>query len=191
MPKIKFPIITVVFFITAAFDTSGESLATVISAFIHEAGHIAVMLIQGIGLRDITVTPYGLEINKKRDYKSFFEEISVSLSGSAVNILTFLLFCRQGGFLLLLSEAFLLLGILNLMPVLCLDGGSALSATLSLFCLPDRSEKICRRVSFITLIAMWIPSAYIFMFSGCNYSLFIMCLWLFGKIFCADRETRI
>ncbi len=185
MPKIKFPIITLVFFVLAAFEPSGESLATVLAAVLHELGHISVMLMQGIGLRDITVTPYGLEINKKRDYKSFFEEISVSLSGPLVNLLTFFLFGGQSGFLLLLSEASLLLGILNLMPVLCLDGGAALNAALSLFCLPDRSEKICRRVSFITLIVMWIPAAYIFMFSGCNYSLFIMCIWLFGKIFCS------
>lgn len=187
MPKIKFPLITVIFFITAAFDSSGESLATVLAASIHEVGHIAVMLMLGIGLRDITVTPYGLEINKKRDYKSFFEEISVSLSGPFINLLTFLLFFRQSGFLLLLSEASLLLGILNLLPVLCLDGGSALSATLSLFFLPDRVEKICRRISFITLIGMWTVAAYIFMFSGCNFSLFIMCLWLFSKIFCAGK----
>ena len=188
MPKVKFPLITLIFFVTSAFDISGESLATLLAAFIHEAGHITVMLMLGIGLSDITVTPYGLEINKKRDYKSFFEEISVSLSGSLANLLTFFIFYRQGGFLLLLSEASLLLGILNLLPVLCLDGGSVLSAALSLFCLPDKTDKICRRVSFITLFAIWTVAAYIFLFSGCNFSLFIMCLWLFSKIFCTAER---
>ena len=187
MPKIKFPVITLVFLITTFFDSSGESLATILAAIIHEIGHISVMLIQGIGLHDVTVTPYGLEINKKRDYRSFLEEITVSLSGCAVNFLTALFFWRTGGFLFLLASASLTLGILNLLPVLCLDGGTALNATLSLFCLPDTAERICKRVSFVTLIAMWIPAAYIFMYSGCNYSLFIMCVWLFGKIFCGAR----
>ena len=187
MPKIKLPLITVIFLLFAVFEPSGETLATVIAALLHELGHISVMLIQGIGLRDITVTPYGLEINKKRDYKSFPEEIAVSLSGCAVNLLTFLFFYRLDGFFLMLAEASLLLGILNLMPVICLDGGSALGATLSLFCLPDKVERICRCVSFVTLFSLWSAAAYIFLFSGCNYSLFIMCIWLFCKIFCAGK----
>lgn len=184
MPKIKFPVVTLIFFITSVFDPSGESSATVLAAALHEIGHISVMLMQGIGLRDITVTPYGLEINKKRDYRSFFEEISVSLSGPIVNFLTFGIFFRWSGFMLLLAEASLTLGVLNLLPVLCLDGGTALNAALSLFLLPDKADRICRRVSFVTLIVIWIPAAYVFMYSGCNYSLFIMCVWLFGKIFC-------
>lgn len=186
MPKIKLPIITLAVLLTASFDPSGESLATIVAAALHEAGHISVMLFCGIGLRDITVTPYGLEINKERDFKGFFEEIAVSLAGCAVNLITFLVFFRSGGFLLLLANASITLCILNLLPILCLDGGTALCAALSLFCLPDTAERVCRRVSFVTLVAVWIPAAYIFMISGCNYSLFIMCLWLFGKIFCSS-----
>ena len=186
MPKIRFPLITLIFFAASFFDVSGESLATFIAAMLHEIGHVAVMLRQGIGLRDITVTPYGLEINKKRDYKSFPEEISVTLAGSLVNLICFAALYGYGGFLRLLAEASLMLGLLNLMPVLCLDGGEALFALLSLFYLPDKAERICRRVSFIALVTMWIPAVYVFMFSGCNYSLFIMCLWLFAKIFCSE-----
>lgn len=186
MPKIKLPVITIIFLLTSLFDPSGESLATVVAAVLHEAGHISVMLFFGIGLRDITVTPYGLEINKRRDFNSFFEEIAVSLAGCAINLLTFLLLFRFGGFALLLARASLTLCLLNLLPILCLDGGTALSAAVSLFCLPDTAERVCRSVSFVTLVAVWIPAAYIFMASGYNYSLFIMCLWLFGKIFCSS-----
>ena len=184
MPKIKFPLITLIFFASSFFDVSGEALATFIAAILHEAGHVAVMIRRGIGLRDITVTPYGLEINKKRDYKGFAEEISVSLAGSAVNVIFYIIFMGRGGFYLLLAEASLMLGALNLMPILCLDGGEALYALLSLFYLPDKVDRICKRVSLITLIVIWIPAVYVFMYSGCNYSLFIMCIWLFAKIFC-------
>jgi Zn-dependent protease len=189
MPKVHFPIISAVFFISTLFDPSGESLATVIAAFLHELGHITVIMSRGVGIRDITVTPYGLEICTKRGYRSFFEEISVNLAGCVVNFLCFAIFLKLGGFCTLIAEASFLLGILNIMPVACLDGGSVLYASLSLFCLPDKAELICRRVSFFTLIIMWIPAVYIFLFSGCNYSLFIMCLWLFGKIFC-QKDKR-
>ncbi len=188
MPKIKFPLISLVIFTTAFFDPGGESIATISAAVIHEIGHILVMLAQGIGLADITVTPYGLEINKKREYRSFPEEIAVSLAGCAINLFTYLIFCHSNGFYFLLAQASISLCILNLLPVICLDGGTALNAIFSLFFLPDTTEKICKTVSFITLILIWIPAAYIFLFSGYNYSLFIMCLWLFGKIFCHNQS---
>ena len=98
MPKIKLPLITLLFFITGFFDPCGETLATLIAATLHEIGHVSVMLYRGIGLKDLTVTPYGLEINKKRDFRSFPEEISVSLSGCAVNLVTFFILFRHGGF---------------------------------------------------------------------------------------------
>lgn len=183
MPKIKFSLLSAVLFIMAFADRSGESMMTLAAAALHETGHMIALYLLGLGIKRIAVTPLGLEIDTKRGYRSFFEEITVSLAGCAVNFLTFALLYNRGGAATILADASLLLGVLNIMPVRCLDGGEALFAGLSLFCLPDTSEKICRRVSFVTLFLLWIPAAYIFLMSGYNYSLFIMCLWLFGKIF--------
>lgn len=183
MPKIKFSLLGVVLFIMAFADRSGESMLTLTAAALHEIGHIVMLLLLGIGIKRIAVTPLGLEIDTKRGCRSFFEEMSVSLAGCAVNFITFALLYNRGGAATVLADASLLLGVLNIMPVRCLDGGEALLAGLSLFCLPDRAEKICRIVSFAALFLLWIPAAYIFLMSGYNYSLFIMCLWLFSKIF--------
>ncbi len=164
-------------------DGSGESIMTLFSALLHELGHIFVMLVLGIGVRRLTVTPLGFEIDPKREYKSFYEEIAVSLAGCAVNFITFFLFFGSGEVLCVLAETSLLLGIMNIMPVRCLDGGEALNAFLSIFLLPDKAERVGRTVSFITLIFMWVPAVYIFLATGYNYSLFIMSTWLFCRIF--------
>ncbi len=169
--------------VIALADGSGESIMTLISALLHELGHIFVMLMLGIGIRQLTVTPLGFEIQPKREYRSFYEEIAVSLAGCAVNFLTFFLFFGKGGIFQMLAETSLLLGIMNIMPVRCLDGGEALNAFLNLFLLPDKAERIGRIVSFITLIFMWVPAVYIFLATGYNYSLFIMSTWLFCRIF--------
>lgn len=183
MPKIKFSLLSLVLFILSFADKSGESMLTLAAAALHEIGHIIMLLLLGIGIKRIAVTPLGLEIDAKRGYRSFTEEITVSLAGCAVNFITFALLCGRGGAARLLAESSLLLGILNIMPVRCLDGGEALLAGVSLVCLPDKAEKICRAVSFVTLFLLWIPAAYIFLMSGYNYSLFMMCIWLFGKLF--------
>ncbi len=164
-------------------DGSGESLMTLFSALLHELGHIGVMLALGIGIRGLTVTPLGFEIDPKREYKNFYEEIAVSLAGCAVNFLTFFIFCGGNGMLGLMADTSLLLGIINIMPVRCLDGGEALNAFLNIFLLPDKAECLGRLVSFITLLFIWIPAVYIFLATGYNYSLFIMSVWLFCRIF--------
>lgn len=184
MPKIHVPIISVLFFLTAFLDTSGETAITLFAAFLHELGHLSLILLFGTGIRRIRVLPYGFEIQTCREYRSFFEEISVTLAGCAVNLITFAVFHRFGGYLGMLASASLALGILNAMPVTGLDGGSALMSFVSYFAFPDKAEKICRRVSFVFLVLLWIPAAYIFLATGYNYSLFIMCVWLFCKVFC-------
>ncbi len=172
----------VVLFLSFA-DGSGESFMTLLAAFLHELGHIAVMLLLGIGIRRITVTPLGFEIDPGRACKSFYEEIAVSLAGCAVNFLMFVAFRRSEGPIGILGETSLLLGIMNILPIRCLDGGEALSAFLNLFFLPDKAERIGQAVSFVSLLVMWVPAVYIFLATGYNYSLFIMSVWLFCRIF--------
>lgn len=188
MPKIRLPLISVLFFLTAFFDKSGETSATLLAALLHELGHMTVILSLGIGIREIRILPYGFEIYTARAYRSFSEEIAVSLAGCAVNLITFAALIGFGGYAEMLASASLALGLLNIMPIVGLDGGAVLLSVISNFALPDITEKICRTVSFFALIALWIPAAYVFLATGYNYSLFVMCVWLFCKVFC--RPTR-
>ncbi|MBE6610801.1 MAG: hypothetical protein E7634_09055 [Ruminococcaceae bacterium] len=187
MPKIRFDLLSLWMTVLVFWDGSGDTAVTLIAAFLHEMGHVAVMYMNGVGIREIGITPYGFEIVAARQYRSFFEEISVSLAGCAVNFLSAVMLYGFGGILQRLAIASAALGILNIMPISCLDGGVTLNSMLCLGMLPDKADAICRIISFVTLFCIWIPAVYVFMFSGANYSLFVLCVWLFGKLFAPSR----
>ena len=175
----------------AVFDRSMQTAAALTAALLHELGHIAVMRVCGKSVTGITVLPYGLEMTADRPPCSFYEDIAINAAGCAVNLLSFPLFHtlgavihgKTGEFLLLLSFASVTLGFLNAFPISSLDGGCVLEALLSLMLPPHTAYRAVRTVSFIFLFILWVLATYVFMFSGYNYSLFAMSLWLFARIF--------
>ncbi len=184
MPKIKITFTSLLIIPAVIFDPSGAILATVLAATVHELGHLAVIYFAKIGAKEINVTPYGLEITTCRPYRSFPEEIAVNCAGCIANFICFFAFSQFTGYAEAFASASLVLGILNALPVLSLDGGEALHAFLSSVLSYRKAERLSRAVSFCALLFMWCIAAYIFLFSGYNYSLFIMSVWLFGKIYC-------
>ena len=191
--KLSLSVPSLLFWIAVAlFDHSLYTAATIVAAILHELGHIAVIRLCGMRVTEITVLPYGLEIRTSRPPASFFEDIAVNAAGCAVNFLSvpvFYLLCvvipgKTGEFFSLLSAASLILGVLNSLPVSTLDGGCVLEAFLSLIFSYSSVYLITRLLGFFTLVTVWILSVYVFMFSGYNYSLFAMCLWLFARLFC-------
>ncbi len=184
MPKIKISVTSLLVIPAVIFDPSGGATATVLASLLHELGHLAAIFMLKIGAKELTVTPYGLEIVTQRNYHSFSEELIVSCAGCVVNFICFFIFSSVTGYIEAFVGASLMLGILNALPILSLDGGEAMHAFLSLFLPFSKAERISRRISFCTLIILWCIATYIFLFSGYNYSLFIMSVWLFGKIYC-------
>ena len=184
MPSFKISLSTLLIIPLVLADPSGGLLATLISALLHELGHLSTTALLGIGVQGICVTPYGLEITAKRRYGSFFEEITVISSGCFINLITFISLSRLGGRFSDIAYSSLVLGILNALPIIGLDGGEAMRSALSRILSYRTAEKLSLIISFITLLFTWSLSAYIFMFSGYNYSLFIMCIWLFLRTFC-------
>ncbi|MBR2460917.1 MAG: hypothetical protein IKB34_06790 [Clostridia bacterium] len=185
---------TLIFWIAVAvFDHSMQTAVALLAALLHELGHIVVIRTCGMHLTGLTVLPYGLEMTTDRPPCTFYEDIAVNVSGCAVNFLAFPIFYTLGAvihgdlgyFLLLFSVSSLTLGFINALPVATLDGGCALEALLSLFFAPDLAYRVVRVFSFFTLVILWIAATYVFMFSGYNYSLFAMAVWLFVRLFCA------
>ena len=184
MPSLKISLSTLLIIPLVLADPSGGLLATLIAASLHELGHLGATALLGIGVRSICVTPYGLEITAKRRYGSFFEEITVISAGCFINLIAFLSLSRLDGLYLDIAYSSLVLGILNALPIIGLDGGEAVRSAMSRVLRYRTAERLSLSLSFITLLFTWSLSAYIFMFSGYNYSLFIMCIWLFFRTFC-------
>lgn len=192
IPRLIISLPSLIFWLAvAAFDRSLQTAAALIAALLHEGGHAAVIGLCGIRITGVTVLPYGLEMTTDRPPYSFYEEIAVNAAGCAVNLLTCPLFHLIGNaahgdlgyFFHLLSASSLTLGILNAFPIVSLDGGCVLDSALSIFLSSDTAYRTVRAVSFVFLILLWILATYVFMFSGYNYSLFAMCVWLFARIF--------
>ena len=183
MPKIKISPVSLLLIPLVLSDPTGQIADTLISVCLHELGHLAAIIICGVGFSCLNITPYGLEITTSRPYRNFYEEIAVDSAGCAVNFICWAVL-RNSESLSGFAGSSLILGTLNALPVLSLDGGEVLFSLLSVFLPYHVACKISRFVSFITLICMWTFAAYIFLFSGYNYSLFIMTVWLFGKILC-------
>ena len=177
-------------------DRTQASLAALLCALLHEGGHLLAMSLCGISVTDLTVLPYGLEMRPSRHPHSFSEDLWIQSAGCAVNLLSIPLFLGAAyaldavipavftHFLRLCAASSLPLGVLNMLPILSLDGGAVLEALLSMRLSLARTDAIMRAISFVALLLLWVLAVYVFLFSAYNYSLFAMCLWLFARIFC-------
>jgi len=117
-----------------------------ILSMLHELGHLAVMVLFGVGVRHIRVGAFGTVISASP--MSLWAELLCSLAGPFVNLFCFWVLHPIHLDAALLS---LLLACYNLLPVYPLDGGRALRAALCL-CLPLRAaEGVERGVMLLTL----------------------------------------
>lgn len=143
-----------------------------------------------------TRLPVGRGASYGEGYRSYGEQVLVSLGGVGVNFLTAaLLFAgraetpaAEGGlslFLTALAGYSLLLGCLHLLPVDGLDGGSALEgALLALTDLsPDSVARLLLLLSVLLLIPLWLLSLCVLIASDGNPSFFALCVSLFLELY--------
>ncbi len=196
LPRLTASVPSILFWVAVAlFDRSMQTAAALLAALLHELGHIAVILLCGMRITGITVLPYGLEMTTDRPPCSFYEDIAINAAGCVVNLLSFPIFYGFGAvirgdlsdFTLLLAVASFTLGVLNAFPIISLDGGCVLEALLSLFLDSNTAYLVLKSVSFVFLLVLWVFATYVFLFSGYNYSLFAMALWLFARVFCGRQ----
>lgn len=158
---------------------------------VHELGHIFAILIVGERISDIAVSPFGLSIKRSGRLCSYRLELIVYLSGPMTNILLALIFSMVKNNI---CEAFveqnLIFGILNMLPIKTLDGGSALrSVLLMLF-----SEKVAATavdlLSAATVFIIWFCSIWCLLYIGGGLSPFLFSCWLFFSLFLKDVKAR-
>ena len=103
-----------------------------ISLLFHEAGHIFAAKISGMKVRSCTIMPYGGELRIPNRYSyGRRQRVLVAIGGPAATIILLLLsmlFSFPGNEQFLRIQVAILL--LNLLPILPLDGGQAISAIL-------------------------------------------------------------
>lgn len=167
-------------FLVLLSDVSIYTFAVLLSAVLHEAGHILALSFCGEKPKKICIYPFGVDMKCCLSGLSYKKELFVLLSGSATNIIICLLsliicifsYSRIALFIVF-CNAFL--GFSNLIPINGLDGGRALYAFL---CMQDRTEDsvymICRKTNGVSYMIMSVVFTMIIFLTGINFSVIIM-----------------
>lgn len=185
-PKIKMRAPTAIFFVLLlVLDCSFLSFVPVLAAVCHEFGHLLVMLILGVPVREIEITLFGAEIRAGAVSVEAFGQICVYASGAAANLASgFCVWGLFGG--ALFADFFFIcslgLAIFNLIPIRTLDGGCILEVVcMRLF--PSRTDIVLAAVSAVSLAILWLLAIYTLLIFDGNISLMLFCIYMFVSLY--------
>ncbi len=170
-------------------EPSGYTLLPLLAALCHELGHVLALRLTGRRITYLRIYPFGFDL-RTEGMGSYRADLLVHGGGILCNLLLCLLFAPHleytGAAVFFTSN--LLLALLNLCPVETLDGGAILSALLGLFLPPQRAYGILRKVSFVSLLLLWLFATYLLFFTCTDLSLFSMTLYLFACLFLGEKK---
>lgn len=172
------------FLLSLAFMVGDGStyVAIFAAALIHELGHIIAAAILGVKIRLFGAGIAGISL--RYDFSGIHPlgETVVCLSGPVLGLIIFL-FGYKSGTVSCFVGACAGLALFNLLPISYLDGGCALSAILSAFLSPDTVWKICRPLSVVFTILLWIAAVFMILRSGGDFSVLTISVYLLYRLF--------
>lgn len=192
--KIYIPLYTLIFFSALIiYDRTFFSAVTLISAFIHELGHIAAAEICGVEIKGMVLYPFGADIRLGTPLRSYTKDIIIAAAGVVCNAVCVVIayFFRGNEVADMFAITGATLAVTNLMPVSELDGGNILKAILEKCFGEARARSVMSAVSFVTVVIMWAVSVYIFFVLDGNPSLFVIAVSLFVSGFLGERKYKM
>jgi len=164
-------------------DKRGTVLICLLSSFLHELGHIAVMKITGAKLKAVNFNLGDVAINADLSMLSYKAEFLVNIGGVAVNfmlsILAFLLYAMfKADFFRDLFISNILIGAFNFLPVRYLDGGQIILILLQKRFSVKLSETILNVLTVCFMLPVGICGLLFLFNSSYNYSLLFAVLYL-------------
>lgn len=171
-----------------SINFSVYTLIMIICILIHEVGHIIFIKSRGLKILSVEVVPCGVNIitSGLAPYKT---DILIALGGPTFNII-FALFIfiiiQAAGNNSILMFAFLtniIYAAVNLFPVASLDGGRAFACILKIYLPENTAKNIFTVISAFCLLILSLCALLILMFTGYNFSLALLCSYLFYTIY--------
>lgn len=160
-----------------------DALIIILSALIHESGHIAAFFIFKRKIKSISFSIFAISLENENKYSSYQSDAAIAFAGAFFNMIAAafaILIIRNSAnyhaILFLLSNLFF--AALNLLPIRGMDGGIILySLSCLLFDCAD-AEKILSAFSLIFTILLSSAAIFILFITKGNFSLLIIALSL-------------
>lgn len=170
--KLKFSdSILVILALSILLDKEILTIIFILSAFIHELGHLLSIVLCRAKILSINITIFGGVI-KYHYIGSKFVDVFIALSGPFFGFLAAYIFSLFG--LTIFSGANLILSIINILPIMPLDGGRIVTYLFN--------KKFSYIIGFIFKIVLTIFSVYIFIKGyGISLILFVIAIWLYNQ----------
>ena len=132
-------------------DPSGLVLFGFLASFIHEAGHILAAFLMDCPPMELTFSCFGMRmVTKPSVDSSLLQDVIIALAGPFMNVAVSIVLCLISANPLY-SHIHLAIGILNLLPIVPLDGGRVISALCERYSCP-KHQKHLERAMFIATI---------------------------------------
>ena len=160
------------------FDAFGLVL---ISVVIHECGHIAALFVNREHAESLVLHAFGVEINTNGKSISDMKMIFIALAGPVLSLISAQVFYFVFRPLFMPN---LCIGLINLLPVIPLDGGRILNSVLLKAC-GRKSAKLIMRLTGLTFgIFCAALGTEIFLTSEYNFSLLLLGIFILISAFC-------
>lgn len=187
--RISFDYITVAFIcVMIILGNNTRYLTAMFCTFIHEGGHIAVMLKYGCDRVDVNVNLFNIAISDKgRNCRSYTEDIMIICAGPLANLLT----AAAAGIGYMFFSAALLydtamislfLAVFNMLPMESADGGQLLYIFLCRHFSRQTSRRIMTVITLIVLIPVASIGFFVLLQSKYNYTLLFASLYFAALI---------
>ena len=160
-------------------DKSSKVSLCLLSAVLHELGHIVAMLSFSIKPRSISLRVFDIAI-EECSQKSDFEDFIITISGPLSNLTFACLFYFINIDLCICNIA---LCLFNLLPVDTFDGGHALYLLLSKKLSVNTSRIVLKILTLLVLIPLFVFGIIVLCYSKYNYSLLLISLYLLAILF--------
>lgn len=188
--KIKVSFFTIMLMLSLILSASYYSAIPLLSAALHESGHIIAARSRGVSLDKFDIGIFGAKLSINNALCSYVDEIIICAAGPAVNLISadIALILREIlNFKNVAMDIFILsslsLAAVNLLPIKTFDGGRILCAAISNFSTPQKAEKTIDVLSFFLLFILWSISVYLILKTSASLSLFVFSAYLFVSIF--------